>query len=165
MRCNLSIKYAQCVKFCKLFSKYRYLWTLKIFYIACLHENKIRYLRRNESFVMCIIHVNTCMHSFVICHAARVFKINIYIWIMYVTIKINTKYFYILVFRDMNNIWGSAQYNTSIKLKLYHSCVVFTLLYGSECWRITGTDLFKLRSFHTTWYACTKYFEFSDQKK
>lgn len=80
LRCNLSIKYAQCVKFCKLYSKYRYLWSLKKIYIACLHENKIWYLRRNESFVMCIIHVNTCMHSFVICgnwtNWMSIFRVN-----------------------------------------------------------------------------------------
>ncbi|XP_062613385.1 uncharacterized protein LOC134275161 [Saccostrea cucullata] len=54
------------------------------------------------------------------------------------------------VFREMNNTWRSAQYSTSTKLKLYQSCVVSTLLYRSECWRITETDLGKLRSFHTT---------------
>lgn len=54
------------------------------------------------------------------------------------------------VLRDMNNIWRSAQYSTSTNLKLYQSCVVSTLLYGSECWRIAETDLSKLRSFHTT---------------
>ena len=54
------------------------------------------------------------------------------------------------VFRDMNNIWRSAQYSTNTKLKLYQSCVVSTLLYGSECWRMTEADLTKLRSFHTT---------------
>ena len=53
-------------------------------------------------------------------------------------------------FREMNNVWRSAQYNTNTKLKLYQSCVVSTLLYGSECWRMTETDLSKLRSFHTT---------------
>lgn len=54
------------------------------------------------------------------------------------------------VFRDMNNIWRSAQYSTSTKLKLYESCVVSAFLYGSESWRIAETDLSKLRSFHTT---------------
>ena len=54
------------------------------------------------------------------------------------------------VFRGMTNIWRSTQYNVKTKLKLYQSCVVSTLLYGSECWRMTETDLNKLRSFHTT---------------
>jgi hypothetical protein len=54
------------------------------------------------------------------------------------------------VFREMNNIWRSTQYNTNTKLKLHQSCVVSILLYGSECWGITETDLSTLRSFQTT---------------
>ena len=50
------------------------------------------------------------------------------------------------VFKGMNNIWRSTQYSTNTKLKLYQSCVS-TLLYGSECWRVTESDLTKLRSF------------------
>ena len=50
----------------------------------------------------------------------------------------------------MNTVWRSSQYNTGTKLKLYQSCILSTLLYGAECWRITETDLGKLRSFHTT---------------
>ena len=53
-------------------------------------------------------------------------------------------------FKEMNNVWRSTQYSTKTKLKLYQSCVVSTLLYGAECWRMTGADLAKLRSFHTT---------------
>ena len=54
------------------------------------------------------------------------------------------------VFRDMSNVWRSSQYYTSTKLKLYKSCVVSVLLYGSECWRMTATELSRLKSFHTT---------------
>lgn len=36
------------------------------------------------------------------------------------------------VFREMNNIWRSAQYSNNTKLKLYQICVVSTLLYVSE---------------------------------
>ena len=54
------------------------------------------------------------------------------------------------VFKNMNTVWRSSQYNTGTKLKLYQSCILSTLLYGAECWRITETDLGKLRSFHTT---------------
>ena len=54
------------------------------------------------------------------------------------------------VFRSMDKIWKSTQYSTRTKIRLYWSCVVSTLLYGSECWRITETDLSKLRAFHTT---------------
>jgi len=34
-------------------------------------------------------------------------------------------------------------------MKLYHSWVLTTLLYGSECWRLTEKDLSKLSTFHT----------------
>jgi len=54
------------------------------------------------------------------------------------------------VFRNMNNVWRSTQYGTNTKLKLYQSCVLSVLLYGSECWRMTKADLAKLCSFHTT---------------
>ena len=37
------------------------------------------------------------------------------------------------VMRSMNNIWRSTQYSTHTKLKIYKSCVLATLLYGSEC--------------------------------
>ena len=53
-------------------------------------------------------------------------------------------------FRSMVNVWRSTQYSTNTKLRLYQSCVLSVLLYGSECWRITETDLRKLRTFHTT---------------
>ncbi|KAK7101726.1 hypothetical protein V1264_020063 [Littorina saxatilis] len=54
------------------------------------------------------------------------------------------------VMRTMNNTWKSAQYSTHTKLKLYRSCVMSTLMYGSECWRMTKSDAAKLSSFHTT---------------
>ena len=41
-------------------------------------------------------------------------------------------------FNNLQNVWKSGQYTTRIKLKLYNSCVIPTLLYGSECWRMTG---------------------------
>lgn len=31
-----------------------------------------------------------------------------------------------------NNVWNSLQYSKETKLKLYQSCVLSTLLYGSE---------------------------------
>lgn len=67
------------------------------------------------------------------------------------------------VFRDMNNIWRSAQYSTRTKLKLSKSSVVSTLLYRSGSWRITETDLSKLH--HSTRHACAEYLKYSDQKK
>ena len=53
-------------------------------------------------------------------------------------------------FRSLNTVWKSSQYNIKTKLKLYQSCVLSTVLYGSECWRMTEHDLAKLSSFHTT---------------
>ena len=44
-------------------------------------------------------------------------------------------------FKMLNNVWRSSQYGTRTKLKIYHSCVLSTLLYGSECWRMTESDL------------------------
>jgi len=47
-------------------------------------------------------------------------------------------------FNNLQNVWKSGQYTTRIKLKLYNSCVIPTLLYGSECWRMTEADQQKL---------------------
>jgi len=52
-------------------------------------------------------------------------------------------------YRNLNNVWKSSQYSTRTKLRLYQSCVLSTLLYGSECWRMTESDLDKLSTFHT----------------
>ena len=52
-------------------------------------------------------------------------------------------------YRNLNNVWKSSQYSTKTKLRLYQSCVLSTLLYGSECWRMTESDLNKLSTFHT----------------
>ena len=49
----------------------------------------------------------------------------------------------------MNKVWRSSTYSTRTKLKLYHSWLLTTLLYGSECWRLTEKDLSKLSIFHT----------------
>ena len=49
----------------------------------------------------------------------------------------------------LSNVWRSSQYSTKTKLRLYQSCILSTLLYGSECWRMTESDLNKLSTFHT----------------
>ena len=49
----------------------------------------------------------------------------------------------------MNKVWRCSTCSTRTKLKLYHSCVLTTPLYGSECWRLTEKDLSKLSTFHT----------------
>jgi hypothetical protein len=52
-------------------------------------------------------------------------------------------------FRMMNNIWRSQQYSMKTKLKLYQSCILSTLLYGCECWRMNEMHLTKISVFHT----------------
>ena len=52
--------------------------------------------------------------------------------------------------RSLNAVWRSSQYSLKTKLKLYKSCILLTLLYRSECWRMTEHDLAKLSSFHMT---------------
>ncbi|KAL0175752.1 hypothetical protein M9458_028082, partial [Cirrhinus mrigala] len=54
------------------------------------------------------------------------------------------------VFMTLNNVWRSSQYSVYTKLRIYQSCVLSALLYGSECWRMTEGDLNKLSTFHTT---------------
>jgi len=44
------------------------------------------------------------------------------------------------IFRTLNNVWKPSQYSKPTKIKLYQSCVLSTLLYGSECWRMTEND-------------------------
>ena len=51
------------------------------------------------------------------------------------------------VVRMLNYVWRSQQQSTKIRLKLYHSCVLSTLIYGSECWRMTEGDLPHCQSF------------------
>lgn len=49
----------------------------------------------------------------------------------------------------LNSVWKFQQYWTRTKLKLYQSCVISIMLYGSECWRMTDADVNKLSIFHT----------------
>lgn len=52
-------------------------------------------------------------------------------------------------FRMLNNVWKSPQYSIKNKIKLYQRCVLSTLLYSSEFWRMTASNLSKLSTFHT----------------
>ena len=47
-------------------------------------------------------------------------------------------------------LWRSASYSTKMKLWVYQSCVLSTLLYGCEYWLMAEHDISKLASFHTT---------------
>ena len=51
------------------------------------------------------------------------------------------------ILRTLNNAWKSSQYSKPTKIKLYQSCVLSTLLYGSECRRMTENDSNKLSVF------------------
>ncbi|KAK6491765.1 hypothetical protein HHUSO_G3931, partial [Huso huso] len=44
-------------------------------------------------------------------------------------------------FRSLNTVWKSSKYNTKTKLKIYQSCILSTLFYGAECWRVTEYDV------------------------
>ena len=44
------------------------------------------------------------------------------------------------------------------KLRLNQSCVLSTLLYSSECWKMTKSDLNKLSTFHIEMHLTPKYF-------
>ena len=49
----------------------------------------------------------------------------------------------------LNNVCRFSQYSTKTKLKVYQSCVMSALLYGSECWRMIESDITKPSVFHT----------------
>jgi hypothetical protein len=54
-----------------------------------------------------------------------------------------------IAFKNLQAVWRSSQYTTRTKLKLYTSCILPTLLYGSECWLMIENDLDRLSVFHT----------------
>ena len=57
-------------------------------------------------------------------------------------------------FKTLSKVWKSQHIGLRTKLKLYKACVLSTLLYGSECWRMTDGDLRKLSTFHTKSLRC-----------
>ena len=52
------------------------------------------------------------------------------------------------VFRRMNNIWSNSSIDLKIKLLLYNSIVLPTVLYASETWKSTVSASKKLDIFH-----------------
>jgi len=58
-------------------------------------------------------------------------------------------------FRMKNNAWRLSQYSNKAKRRLYQSFVLSTLLYGSECWRMTECDRNKSSNFHTKYLRRT----------
>ena len=66
----------------------------------------------------------------------------------------------------MNSVWRSAQYGVNTKLKLCQSCVVSTILYGSECWRMNRSDLIVIPSTAlSTPFVFTKFLGYSRQRR
>ena len=54
------------------------------------------------------------------------------------------------VFARLRPVWKSRQYGRHTKVKIYESCVLSVLLYGSETWRMTQKDSRKLSVFQTS---------------
>ena len=55
------------------------------------------------------------------------------------------------VFGRLNNIWRSKTLSCSIKVRLYESLVLSTLLYASETWPMTVANMKKLEAAHHKW--------------
>ena len=66
-----------------------------------------------------------------------------------VGLKINAKKTKLMYLR-LGNIWKTTTFSKKTKLKLYNSCALSVLLYGSEYWRMTDNDINRLSSFHNT---------------
>jgi len=51
----------------------------------------------------------------------------------------------------LNAIWKSRDLNCNIKIRLYESLVLSTLLYAAETWPMTVTNMKKLEAVHHKW--------------
>jgi len=51
-------------------------------------------------------------------------------------------------YATLNPVWRSRTYSKHTKLRIFKSCVISTLLYGAEMWRVTSTDMERLDVFH-----------------
>jgi len=49
----------------------------------------------------------------------------------------------------MNKVWRQTRLQLQTKLRLYQTCILSILLYGSETWTLLQEDLRKLKVFHT----------------
>ena len=49
-------------------------------------------------------------------------------------------------FMSLRSVWRTASYSTKTMLRIYQSCVLSTLFYSSECWRMKEHDLSRLGS-------------------
>ena len=50
-------------------------------------------------------------------------------------------------FSMLNSVWRSDKYSRRTKLRIFKSNVLSVLLYCSECWRMTASDIAKLETF------------------
>ena len=50
-------------------------------------------------------------------------------------------------FARLTPVWRSSEYSRQTKVKIFSSCVISVLLYGSECWRMTQRDIHHLSVF------------------
>jgi len=55
------------------------------------------------------------------------------------------------VFGRLNNIWKNKTLSTKIKIRLYESLVMSTLLYAAETWPMTVANMKKLEAAHHKW--------------
>lgn len=53
-------------------------------------------------------------------------------------------------FHQLKNIWGSRQFNITIKIRVFNTIVKPILLYGAETWRTTATTMKKIQVFINT---------------
>jgi len=51
--------------------------------------------------------------------------------------------------KRLDRVWNQKKLNTPTKLRIYSTCVLTVLLYGSETWTLTLHDWKRLDSFHT----------------
>ena len=49
---------------------------------------------------------------------------------------------------SMNKVWRQTRLQLQTKLRLYQTCILSILLYGSETWTLLQEDLRKLEAFH-----------------
>jgi len=53
------------------------------------------------------------------------------------------------VMKHLDRIWNQQNLAMSTKIRIYSTCVLAVLLYGSETWTLTQADWKRLDSFHT----------------
>ena len=52
------------------------------------------------------------------------------------------------VFRRLVNIWKSKNISLAVKIRIYESLVISTLLYGAESWPLSVTQMKKFEAAH-----------------